>query len=75
MMYHCANCGGYLEENDVISVSYGAKKEAVVCAECFAELCNSMSEIGSREEQEIRKEWEASDKYDRRKEESPDGRI
>ena len=52
-----------------------AKKEAVVCAECFAELCNSMSEIGSREEQEIRKEWEASDEYDKRKEESPDGRI
>ena len=66
MMFHCSNCGAYLEEQELVSIAYDRnRKHDAVCPECFAELINSLEEVDPKEEKEIRREWEADDLYDR----------
>ena len=65
MMVHCTMCEAYMDEDDLVLVSYDkGTKKASVCPECFAELCNSIEDVPEDEAKVIRAEWEADDRYD-----------
>ena len=70
MMFYCSKCGAYLEESDLVSVTYErGRKCDLACPECFAESINAVEEVPEDEEREIRREWEADALYDRMMEE------
>lgn len=68
-LYRCRTCDAVMGEKDFAEVVYDGRKYSV-CPECLSELLNTDYEtISPEEEAEYRAEWNADDRYQRRKDE------
>ena len=73
MLLRCSNCGGYLEESELVRVQV-SRKVWYMCPDCLESYCEDMEgtidEVPADEEKEVREEWRADEEYAAFKEET-----